>query len=235
MTILPIRTGSDGNIYILTTSNNNRFLIECGISKMDTQKILRDLGLSISDFEGCFISHSHSDHCESIKWVAKYMPIFTNNQVRDKNKTINNIFVLPATKIYTIKDLKIIPFNLEHGNAENYGYMFKDEKDTMLFATDFRECYSNVFNNLFDEVFIECNWNKELIEDYTNEVKENRQINTHLSLDITSVFIQKLNLQKCRKITLIHPSDTYCNKNYCLKVLREKFPNVEIDFAKNLI
>lgn len=235
MTILPIRTGSDGNLYILTTSNNNRFLIECGISKTDTQKILRDLGLSISDFEGCFISHSHPDHCESIRWVAKYMPIFTNSQVRDKNKTINNIFVLPATKIYTIKDLKIIPFNLEHGKVENYGYMFKDEKDTMLFATDFRECYSNIFNNLFDEIFVECNWNKELIEDYTNEAKENRQINTHLSLDITSVFIQKLNLQKCRKITLIHPSDDYCNKNYCLKVLREKFPNVEIDFAKNLI
>lgn len=235
MTILPIRTGSDGNLYILTTSNNTRFLIECGLYKMDIQKTLRNLGLNISDFEGCFVSHQHRDHCQSLEWVAKYMPIFTNNQVRNKYKNINNIFILPATKLYIVKDLKIIPFNLEHGNAENYGYMFRDEKDTMLFATDFRECYSNVFSNIFDEVFLECNWNKELIEDYTNEVKENRQINTHLSLDIASVFIEKLNLQKCRKITLIHPSNDYCNKNYCLKVLREKFPNVEIDFAKNLI
>lgn len=235
MTILPIRTGSSGNLYIITTSNNNRFLIECGLKKLEIINVLNFLGLNISNFEGCFVSHCHTDHCESIQWVSKYMPIFTNSQVKDKYKNINNIFVLPSAKLYRVKDLKVIPFDLVHGNAENYGYMFRDEKDTMLFATDFRECYSNIFNNIFDEVFVECNWNKELIENYTDEAKENRQINTHSSLDITSVFINKLNLEKCRKVTLIHPSKDYCNKTFCLKVLREKFPNVEIDFAKNLI
>lgn len=235
MKILPIRTGSKGNLYIITTKENNKFLLECGLKKIDIIKALSNLKLDISDFEGCFISHLHKDHCESIEWVAKYMPIFVNMQVKDKYKDIPNIFVIPEAKLYSIKDLRVIPFDLVHGEAQNYGYMFKDSRNMMLFATDFRECYSNVFNNKFDEVFIECNWNKEMIENYTDEAKENRQINTHCSLELTSLFIGKLNLENCYKITLIHPSNDYCDKEYCLKVLREKYPNVVIDFAENLI
>lgn len=235
MKILPIKTGSKGNLYILTTTNNNRFLIECGIKKIDIIKILGNIGLKISDFEGCFISHHHKDHTESISWVSKYMPVFVNSQVKDKFKDLVNLYIIPAYKVYKIKDLQIMPFNLEHGDAINYGYMFRDEKDTMLFATDFRECYSNIFKNVFDEIFIECNWTRNLIEGYENEVKENRQINTHCNLDITQAFLCRLNLEKCRKITLIHPSDDYCDKNLCLRTLRAKFPNVEINFAENLI
>lgn len=235
MKIIPIRTGSDGNLYILSTSNNTNFLIECGLSKKDIVKVLWELGYSISDFQACFVSHSHSDHTESIKWVAKYMPIFSNKQVKEKFDTIVNLETLVPVKPYTIKDLKVIPFNVEHGNAENYGYMFKDETDTMLFMTDFSTCYCNIFNNIFNEIFIECNWNKELIEDYVGDLKENRQINTHCGFEITKACLLKLNLSQCRKITLIHPSKDYCDCNLTLKKMREIIPNVEIDFAKNLI
>lgn len=235
MQVLPIRTGSDGNLYILTTNNDTKFLIECGLKKLDIMKILTRLKISISDFEGCFISHFHKDHCESIEWVSKYMPVFVNQQVKEKYKNVINVNKLPSNKPYRLKDLKILPFNLEHGDAENYGYMFRDDVDTILFATDFRECFSNIFNNIFNEVYLECNWNKELIQDYVNEIKENRQINTHCSLEITSAFIKRLKLDKCRKIVLIHPSKDYCDKDLCLERLRNENPNMPISFAENLI
>lgn len=237
MTITPIRTGSDGNFYVLTTNKGTRFLIECGISQKAIVKALWDMGLSISDFKGCFISHQHTDHCEpiTVKWVAKYMPIFTNESVKRKYDNIQNIFVLPTNKIYPIDDLKVIPFPLEHGNIENYGYMFRDAEDTTLFMTDFSICYCNIFNNIFTQILIECNYNKELIEDYTNEVKENRQINTHCSCDITKLCLLKFNLEKCKKITLIHPSNDYCNQEMSLNVIRDAIPNIDISFAKNLI
>lgn len=235
MQITPIRTGSSGNLYVLNTSSNNKFLIECGLSQKDIVKALWNMGLSISDFSGCFISHSHSDHCESIKWVAKYMPIFSNESVKVKFENVQNILVLPSRKKYSVKDLAVIPFPLEHGNTENYGYMFRDSTDTILFMTDFSICYCNIFNNIFNEIFIECNWNRELMEGYEGELKENRQINTHCSCDITKYCLLKLNLEKCKKITLIHPSDSYCDKELSLKQMKEAIPNVDIDFAKNLI
>ena len=235
MKIIPVRTGSSGNFYVLITSNNNNYLIECGISKTDITKALWELGYSISDFQACFISHSHSDHCASIKWVAKYMPIFSNSQVKEKFHNLVNLEVLTPTKKYEIKDLKVIPFPLEHGNSENYGYMFKDDVDTILFMTDFSTCYCNIFNNIFNEIFIECNWNRELIEGYENELKENRQINTHCSCDITKYCLLKLNLDNCRNITLIHSSDSYCDKEMSLNQLRKALPGKNIEFAKNLI
>lgn len=235
MQITPIHTGSDGNLYVLKTSNDRKFLIECGLTEKKTTTALWDMGLSISDFEGCFISHLHSDHSKSIDWVAKYMPIFTNISTKRKFENVQNIFVLPCAKKYTIKDLSVIPFSLEHGKIENYGYMFRDEEDTMLFMTDFSVCYSNIFHNIFNEIFIECNWNKELIKDFTDEEKENRQINVHCGCDITKLCLQKFNLEKCRKITLIHASSGYCDKELSLKQLREAIPNKDIDFAKNLI
>lgn len=235
MKIIPIRTGSSGNFYVLETASNTRFLIECGLSKNNITKSLWELGYSISDFQACFISHSHSDHTESIRWVAKYMPIFSNQSVKDKFVDVLNIVALPSGKKYFCKDLIVIPFPLEHGNTENYGYMFRDTKDTILFMTDFSICYCNIFNNIFNEIFIECNWNKELMEGYEGELKENRQINTHCSCDIVRLCLSKLNLEKCRKITLIHPSDSYCDKELSLNQLREAIPNKDIDFAKNLI
>lgn len=232
MKILPIRTGSSGNLYILTTSENNRFLIECGIPKKKITKALLSLNLDISDFKGCFVSHAHSDHCEAIEWVADYMPVYSNQSLKEK---YDRVIKLPPVKVYEIEDLKVIPFHVEHGTKENYAYMFKDKIDTMLFVTDFSNFHCNIFNNLFTEIFIECNWTKNLIENYTYEIKENRQINTHCSFDIVLLILKRLNLEKCRKITLIHPSDDYCDKRQCLEKLKYEFPNIVIEFATNLI
>ena len=233
MKVLPLKTGSKGNMYILTTSNNYKYLIECGISKKDIIKILFEYNYKINEFEGCFVSHKHLDHCESIEYVSKYMPVYSNEDVRNSRK--GNIICIPPNKVYRTKDLKIIPFHLEHGNVENYGYIFKDDMHTILFATDFSTIKSNIFNIVFDEIYIECNWNKELILDYQTESKENRQINTHCSLDITYTALRKLNLSLCKKITLIHPSQDYCDIEKSLQFLREKIPNIEIVFAENLI
>ena len=232
MKILPIRTGSDGNLYILTTEGNNRFLIECGIPPKKITKALLDLGLSISDFKGCFVSHSHSDHCVALEWVADYMPVYSNQSCKEK---YDRVIKLPPVKVYETEDLRVIPFHVEHGVKENYAYMFKDKIDTMLFVTDFSNFHCNIFNNIFTEIFIECNWTRNLIENYTTEVKENRQINTHCSLDIVMLILKRLNLEKCRKITLIHPSSDYCDKRQCLDKLKNEFPNIEVCFAENLI
>lgn len=232
MKILPIKTGSHGNLYTLTTEENNRYLIECGLPKKQIITSLMNLNLGINDFKGCFVSHSHRDHCEAMRFVADYMPIFSNQGLKEK---FDRVVKLPPVKVYEIDDLKVIPFHVEHGEIENYGYMFKDKLDTILFVTDFTNFNANIFNILFTEIYIECNWTKNLIEDYINEIKENRQINTHCSIDIVMLILNRLNLSKCRKITLIHPSEDYCDKRQCLEKVKSAFPNIDVSFANNLI
>ena len=237
--IEPIKTGSDGNLYIIN-SNKVYYLLECGIDKKTILKTLYLKGLLISKFRGCFVSHKHNDHIQGKTLVNQFMPIYSNRQTMEEENLEGRI--LSPLKNYEFEgDLSVMPFIVEHGNAENYGYMFKNGDDKIFFATDFYKFDVNLKNIPFTEIFIECNWTKDLIEealktDSEFNAKYERQYNTHCGLDILKIILQEsLNLSKCKKITLIHPSKDVCDKKLVLKELKELYPNIDIEFAKNLI
>lgn len=235
MQIETIFTGSSGNLYILTTSKGNKYLIECGRFKGEIIKRLYNHKLTINNFKGCFITHGHSDHCESAFWVNKYMPIYTNYSLMEKYKYKGEYLKALEKKI--IDDLTIIPFNVEHGNIENYGYIFKDEKDTVLFATDFSTFDTNLSKIKFTKIFIECNWTKERMEEALNDednfrrVKYERQFNTHCSLQTLIDILNTLDLINCYKIVLIHRSREVCSMPTALMELRSRFAGIEFEFA----
>ena len=236
MKITPIKTGSDGNFYILET-RKARFIIECGLDKTATIKCLFNIGLTISDFKGCFISHKHSDHCQSAKWVNKFMPIYSNREVMSagyKGKPLD------FNKKYVFEDLTVLPFELKHGNVLNSGYIFKDDESKVLFMTDFFSFDNDISKIAFTDIFIECNWTKHNLEEALARNDEEyskyeRQINTHCSLEVLVNILKDLNLTLCDNITLIHPSKYMCDRELALFTLRNAFPNKNIAFAKNLI
>ena len=134
MKIIPIETGSGGNLYLIKTAKNNKYLLECGIKDKLIMKYLYNHNEYINEYEGCFISHLHSDHSVACKWVNKYMPIYSNRQVIENLGLKGS--VLKPNQLRIFKDFEVMPFNIEHGNAENYGYMFKDNESKILFMTD---------------------------------------------------------------------------------------------------
>lgn len=241
LSVKPIHTGSDGNLYII---NNNSifYFIDCGIDYKIIIKTLFKLNILISDIKGCFISHRHKDHSLSIKQINKYMPVYSNNDVF--NSFSCNGKVLKSYNKFILGELEIIPFNVEHGNIENYAYMFNDSKTgyKILFITDVFK-FDEILKPKFDEIFIECNWTRDLMlgslertkgtPEYT---KYERQYQTHMSLDSLKLILDKsIDLSNCKKITLIHPSQEVCDKELALNELRSIYPNIDIDFAKNII
>lgn len=238
--IKPLKTGSDGNLYIINC-NNIFYLLECGIKKEDIIKTLYIEKHLISDFKGCFISHKHSDHCKGLSEIIKYMPVYSNRQLITDMKLDGEI--LKPKMIYDFKgNLKVMAFNVEHGNAENYAYMFKNENYKILFMTDVFK-FDEILNSAFDEIFIECNWTKELMINALEETKDTqkytkfeRQYQTHCSLDNLKLILENsINLTNCKKITLIHASKEVCDKELALKELKSLYPNISIAFAENII
>ena len=120
--------------------------------------------------------------------------------------------------------------------------MFKNEDYKILFLTDCFK-FDDVLKTQFDEIYIECNWTKELImkeleltKDTPQYTKFERQYQTHMSLDTLKLILEKsINLSNCKKITLIHPSKEVCDKELVLRELRELYPGIEINFAENKI
>lgn len=236
MKITPIKTGSSGNLYVLEGLKNN-YLIEAGVEKKLTLKALFSLGKLVSDFKGVFISHSHGDHCQSAKWLNDYMPVYSNREVMQKG--YKGKALIFNTK-YEFEDLTVLPFEVKHGNVLNNGYIFKDSESKVLFITDFFTFESNLSRIEFTDIFIECNWTKDILEEALKRNDEEyskyeRQMNTHCSLEVLLNILKSLNLSKCNNITLIHPSKYMCNQELALETLKKEFPTKNIAFAKNLI
>lgn len=235
---MPIVTGSDGNLYIIK-SNEVLYLLECGIKCKSIIKYLALNNKLISNFRGCFITHKHSDHALAINDINIYMSVYSNMQVKQKFN-YGGLVLSPKKAYFFEGNLCVMPFNVAHGNAECYAYMFKNDDYKILFITDCFK-FDEPLKAKFDEIYIECNWTSELMlealertKDTPEYVKFERQFQTHLSLDNLKLILERsLDLSKCKKMVLVHASKEVCDKNLALKELKELYPNIDISFAEN--
>lgn len=235
--IIPIASSSKGNMYILKQDNYN-YLIECGLEKKVILKSLYINNLLMSGLGGCFITHIHLDHSLSCKYINEYMPIYACNEVMEK-------FNLKGTKLahntpFELNGMKVLPFSVEHGKTENLAFMFKDNESIVLFATDCMKFTSDLSSIKFTNIFIECNYNDNLIDkklelnsenNENDDIKYIRQINTHMSLENLKVHLRNMDLSSCKKITLLHASKFLTNKEFTKKEIENEF-KIKTVFAK---
>lgn len=64
MFLRTIGTGSSGNCHLLTASNGETLILDCGIP---IKEIKKGLNWNIKDVVGVLCTHKHLDHSESIK------------------------------------------------------------------------------------------------------------------------------------------------------------------------
>lgn len=224
--IIPFASGSSGNLYLLKQDNNN-YLIECGVRSDTIRAKLRTQGLLISNIKGCFISHYHSDHSLSCEYVNEYMPIYACNQVLSK-------FSLEGVRLYHNEKLKllemtVLPFRVEHGNADNLGFIFKDKDSTVLFITDCMEFTSNLSKIKFTNIFIECNYIDSLLDEALRSDDEElkskyvRQCNTHFSLKNLIEHLKHFDLSNCKEMCLLHASKWLIDRKLACQMIYKEF------------
>ena len=169
----------------------------------------------------------------SIKYFDDYdIPCYITYDTKIRyNISDNNYIQLIDNKLYKINDIQIITLNVNHGATECYGFIFKDKDNMILFITDFMECKKNLKPFAFNEIFIECNYIRDMWEyQKSNENNEEeldrkykRQINVHQSLENLVFHLKHMNLSKCDKITLIHISEDIGNRDIMKEKIEEEF------------
>lgn len=225
-------TGSSGNCY-LVTNEETKILIECGVKKKDLMRYLMGVGLNISQLDGCLTSHLHTDHTLSIEYVSDYIDTYSTREVHNK---YNNVIALESKKPIMIGTIKVLPIPVEHGSCENYAYILMDKNSTMFFGTDFSLMSQNVSNFKFNTILIECNYDDELITDTLNNnseqhIKYIRQVSTHMSKENCKVHLRNMDLSKCEKIVLLHPSAFLLGKAKTIEEIEQEF-KIKTIFAK---
>lgn len=175
-----------------------------------------------------------TDHSLSVEWVKEYIQVYSTHEMHSKYDDVIAMSILSPFKIGTIK---ILPIPIEHGKTENNAFVFMDKDNCLFFATDFSLMNQNLINFKFNRIFIECNYDDELLQrvlDNENDeykLKHIRQVSTHMSKENCKLHLRNMDLSQCQEIVLLHPSSFLIGKEKTKKEFEQEF-RIKTCFAK---
>lgn len=219
MTIKTLKSGSDGNCYILTSDNGKHLILDAGIT---IAEIKRGLNYDIENVEGCVITHCHQDHF-NLKSA----------------KAIHNGFA-PVWRPYLIKGSKrcrtyfgkfeVESFDVPHNGTENRAFLIRVDGTTILYATDFEYIPYNLSKQNINVMLIEMNYQKDRIDGNDHL--------THVVLghaeEQTTIGVIKNNMKYLRHVILCHMSKSGAlDRELAMEHIREVIPDyIQVDWAR---
>ena len=210
MDILSLASSSAGNCYRISDTKTS-LLLEAGIP---IQKIKQGLAYKLSEIEGVLISHSHADHCKTVKDLLKVgIDVYTSREtieavgVQDEHR----VHAIEPHKQFTIGTFIIRPFETEHDCPGAMGFLLQSSTtgEKLVFITDSFYCkYRFVGLNY---IMIEANYAADiLLTNVANgglpEAQRARLVKSHFSLEHVKEFLQANDLGQVREIYLLHLS-----------------------------
>jgi len=167
--ITSLNSGSNGNCYYVGNSNE-AVLVDVGISCRETEKRMKQVGLSMQTVKAIFVSHEHGDHIKGVSTLAnKYkLPVY----ITELTAKHGPILIGHLSKTFTanepiaIGDLLVTPFAKKHDASDPHSFIISHNGVTVGVFTDigiaceqvvhyFKQCHA---------VFLESNYDEELLE-----------------------------------------------------------------------
>jgi phosphoribosyl 1,2-cyclic phosphodiesterase len=165
-----LNSGSNGNCYYIGNSND-AVLVDSGISRRETEKRLKRLGLTLQGIKAIFISHEHGDHIHGISGISKKYDIpvyFTARTLASCNITLREgaVRTFEPHEEITIGSLTIKAFPKLHDASDPHSFTITCDGVTVGIFTDigspchhlrehFAKCHA---------AFLESNYDEEMLE-----------------------------------------------------------------------
>lgn len=225
MKVKVIASGSSGNCYLLTDSQNHTLILEAGKGTFeDALKNIPD----VSKIAAVIASHKHLDHVGDLpKWEAYDFKTYTSDNMQHARQF--NIACAGSVPY------SVIPLAVEHDpGIDCFAFFIRSNvEEKYIFAATDCYNYSRIIDALPDPLslaMVEVNHDAHLLDTgkYPAELKE-RIRKTHTSVQRASLAIKRA---KCTKFLLIHPSENNLDQGATLQHFRDEFPNREFQFAK---
>lgn len=221
-------SGSSGNCALIY-NENAKILLDCGIPINNIISELNKYNILISDIKGCLVTHAHKDHSYACRELENWGIDIYAPQVVINEYGLKMAERMEKTKLLIIQGINIIPLKVQHGDCDCYGYILNDKDSTILFLTDFMLMEQNLKDFPFTEIYIETNYNSDIIQKYIDssdelkKLKYLRQINTHCSVENAIKYLSNMDLSQCKKIVGIHLSSGVANKDKIKYAIQNKF------------
>lgn len=165
-----LASGSKGNSTLITTANNRKILIDCGISVRALNTALAQKSTSLNEIKAILITHEHGDHIHSVGQLSDIygIPVFANAQTMStlkRKKGLKGGYYFEDTTPFSLLGLEIRPFRVSHDTVYPVGYSILDGDSKFTYATDLGYVSPSAMENLkgSDLVLIESNHDVEML------------------------------------------------------------------------
>jgi phosphoribosyl 1,2-cyclic phosphodiesterase len=176
--ISSINSGSNGNCYYVGNLTD-AVLIDVGISCMETEKRMKQRGLSMKNVKAIFVSHEHTDHIKGVSTLANkyHLPVYISAATAAKGprliKHLSRIFT--SNEKITVGDLTVTAFTKQHDASNPHSFIINGNGITVGVFTDIGMVCNEVVHYFkqCDAAFLESNYDEDLLENssYSAELK----------------------------------------------------------------
>ena len=214
--IKPLASGSSGNCYHVSDGETD-LLLDAGISARD---IAKRIGFTLSSVSGVLVTHRHRDHCRAVpELIGAGIDIYALGDVFEslkvhghRCKRIENCVEGGKTvRGYRIGSFRIFAFDVSH-DVPNLGFYLHSDKtdENILYFTDtyyIKQRFPNI-----DYLMCECNYDSEILNRNVADKRlpqdfKKRLVKSHMSIDTLLEFLTKNDLDRVKRIYLMHLSD----------------------------
>ncbi len=188
--LCPIASGSRGN-SILIRSDETALLVDAGLSGIEIQRRLIQVGQAPEKLDAIIISHEHTDHVKGAGVLSRrfgiplYISSPTYNVCQELGK-IESVHFFSCGAGFDIGGIAVNPFTISHDACDPCGFTFTHGEKKIGLATDL-----GVVTNLLKEhlrccgiLYLEANHDPDMLKNgpYPWHLKQRIQSRTgHLS------------------------------------------------------
>lgn len=167
--ISSLNSGSNANCYYIG-NNKEAVLIDAGLSCRETERRMKQLGLSIERVKAIFVSHEHSDHITGVPGISKKyrLPVYiTGATLANSNIPIEPQLVNDFKKNKPVKigDLLVTPFRKSHDAADPHSFIVSGHGISIGIITDIGYACKQVIKYFgqCQAAFLESNYCAEML------------------------------------------------------------------------
>lgn len=214
--ICPLASGSKGNA-VLISSPDGKILVDAGLSGIQIEKRLDQVGVSCKDICALIITHEHSDHVKGAGVLNRRfdIPVFINQKTHNAAPgigEINQLRYFECGTAFEIGNIKIEPFSISHDAADPAGMTMTYQDKKIGIATDMGVITNLVKQHLKDceVLYLESNHDPDMLMNgpYPWVLKQRIKGRTgHLSNMDTRDFIRDLVNENLKHVILAHLSE----------------------------
>jgi phosphoribosyl 1,2-cyclic phosphodiesterase len=168
--ISSLNSGSNANCYYVG-NQHEAVLVDAGLSCRETEKRMKQLGLSMDKVKALFISHEHSDHITGMSGISKkhQLPVYiTEATLKNCNIPVEPHLIqsFKNAKPVAIGNLSVTPFRKSHDAADPHSFMITGNGVNIGVITDIGYACKQVIK-YFSEcnaIFLESNYCDDMLE-----------------------------------------------------------------------